>query len=94
MTDYSIKLSLTRDQRRRVNRAASKAGLRPGPWVRLVVLGALGVEEGPIVAGEVKVAQAVNLQPSGPIVPRGINAVTSVGVRAKLIGTYDPDQTP
>ena len=39
MADYSVKLTLTRDQRRLIDRAAKLAGLKTGPWARSTLLG-------------------------------------------------------
>lgn len=38
MADYSIKLILTREQRRVLDRAAKVAGLKTGPWARSELL--------------------------------------------------------
>ncbi len=40
MANYDVKLTLSRSQRRELDRAARLQGLKTGPWVRAVALAA------------------------------------------------------
>lgn len=85
MVDYSVKLSLSREQRRSLDRAAKLEGLKTGPWARSKLLGLVA----PPSNGQS--APAVKLQGNG-IIRTPADAAEAVLARTgKLVKSFDPD---
>ncbi len=84
MTDYTIKLSPTRDQRRELDKAARAAGQRnTGPWALSELLRVVRVGSG---------VQAASVASKPALAPIPVSDPNRVILAGKLTRSFDPDQ--
>lgn len=90
---HDIKLTLSRAERRELDRAARAAGHKTGPWARLAALAASrGAQPVKPLPGPEKRVLSPMEGPSQPGAAMHSGGAGKLRTPSPLIKTYDPDQ--